>query len=107
MPRRFKGRVLRARADRLTVRFYDGLELVKTHPRKLPHGRSTDPSDFPPEKAAYALRDVAFLQQQAAERGEAVGRFAKGLLDGPLPWTRMRQVHALLGLWASGTAMSA
>jgi hypothetical protein len=29
------------------------------------------------------------LQRQAAERGEAVGRFVKALLDGPLPWTRI------------------
>jgi len=98
LPRRFVGQLLRARADRSTVRFYEGTQLVKTHPRKPPHGRSTDPSDFPAEKAAYALRDVAFLHRQAAERGEAVGRFAKALLDGPLPWTRMRRVYALLGL---------
>jgi transposase len=98
LPRRFVGQILRARADRSTVRFYDSTLLVKTHPRKPPYGRSTDPSDFPSEKAAYALRDIAFLERQAAERGEAVGQFAKTLLQGPLPWTRMRRVYALLGL---------
>jgi hypothetical protein len=98
LPTRFKGRTLRARADRTTVRFYDGPSLVKVHPRVAPGKRSTDPSDFPPEKAAYALRDVAFLQRRAAEHGEAVGRYAAALLDSPLPWTRMRAVYALLGL---------
>jgi hypothetical protein len=98
LPRRYVGRVLRARADRTLVRFYDGDQLVKVHPRKPPGGRATDTEDFPPEKAAYAMRDLAFLERQAREHGEAVGRYAKALLDGKLPWTRMRQVYALLGL---------
>lgn len=98
LPRHFKGKTLRARADHHTVRFYDGRILVKTHPRMPAGGRSTDPADFPPEKAAYALRDVAYLARKAAEHGEAVGRFAQKLLEGPLPWTRMRQVYALRGL---------
>lgn len=98
LPRRLMGKTLRARADRSTVRFYDGNDLVKVHPRQPPGGRSTDPSDFPPEKAAYALRDVAFFERQAVAHGEAVGRWALALLAGPLPWTRMRRVYALLGL---------
>jgi hypothetical protein len=98
LPTRLIGKRLRARADRNTVRFYQGATLVKTHARQPPGGRSTDPSDFPPEKVAYAMRDVAFLERQAAGHGEAVGRFAKALLEGPLPWTRMRRVYALLSL---------
>jgi hypothetical protein len=34
----------------------------------------------------------------AAGHGEAVGAYAGALLDIPLPWTKMRQVYALLGL---------
>jgi hypothetical protein len=34
----------------------------------------------------------------AAGHGPNVGAFAAALLDIPLPWTRMRQVYALLGL---------
>ena len=98
LPTQYKNRTLRARADSHTVRFYDGLTLVKTHPRVAPGKRQTDRSDFPPEKAAYAFRDIAYLARKAAEHGEAVGRFAQVLLEGPLPWTRMRQVYALLGL---------
>lgn len=98
LPRRYVGKVLRARADRTLVRFYDGDQVVKVHPRKPAGGRATDTTDFPPEKAAYAMRDVAFLERQAAEHGEAVGRYAAALLGGKLPWTRMRQVYALLGL---------
>ncbi len=98
LPTHLIGKRLRARADRNTVRFYDGAVLVKVHARKPPGGRATDPNDFPPEKVAYAMRDIAFLQRQAAEHGEAVGRYAGALLEGPLPWTRMRQVYALRGL---------
>ena len=98
LPRHFVGRTLRARADRQTVRVYDGLTLVKTHGRQPPGGRSTDPTDFPAERSVYALRDVDALRRQAASYGEAVGRFAAAVLEGPLPWTRLRRVYALLGL---------
>ncbi len=56
LPTKFVGRKLEARADRTTVRFYQGATLVKTHPRVAPGQRSTDPNDFPPQKTAYALR---------------------------------------------------
>lgn len=98
LPTRLVGKTLRARADRTTVRLYEGTTLVKTHPRQLPGRRSTDPNDFPADKAAYAMRNVAWLQEKAASHGEGVGRFAKMLLAGDLPWTRMRQVYALLSL---------
>ena len=98
LPTHLIGKTLRARADRAVVRFYLGSDLVKVHARQPPGGRSIDPADFPPEKTAYALRDVAFLGREAHKHGEQVGRFAQALLDGPLPWTRMRRVYALLGL---------
>lgn len=98
LPRDFRGRRLRARADRTTVRFYEGARLVKTHARQPPGGRSTDPTDFPPEQAACALRDVAFIERQARAHGASVGDLAHRILQVPLPWTRMRRVYALLGL---------
>ncbi len=98
LPTRFVGKTLRARADRNLVRFYDGATLVKTHPRLAPGKRATDTSDFPEHKTAYAMRDIAYLQREAAKHGESVGRYAAALLDAPLPWTRMRRVYALLGL---------
>jgi transposase len=98
LPTRYIGQTLTARADRALVRFYHRGALVKVHVRQPPGGKAIDRSDFPPEKAVYALRDVAFLQQHAATQGPAIGRLAAILLDSPLPWTRMRQVYALLGL---------
>jgi hypothetical protein len=98
LPTRYVGRYLRARADRTTVRFFDGATVVKVHPRQPPGGRVTDPADFPVHKTAYALRDVAALQRAATTHGPAIGAYAQALLAGPLPWTRMRRVYALLGL---------
>lgn len=98
LPTQYVGKTLRARASATLVHFYFANQLVKTHPRQLPGGRSTDANDFPPEKSATARRDVAFFVRQAAEYGEDVRRFAEAVLGGPLPWTRMRQVHALLAL---------
>ena len=98
LPRVFLGKTLVARADRSTVRFYHREVLVKTHPRMPPGQRSTDRSDFPADKAAVAARDTAFLVRKAGEHGETVGAYAHAPLDTPLPWTRIRQVYALLGL---------
>jgi len=98
LPRIWRGKKLRARADRVTVRFYWQRQLIKTCPRQPQGGSYYDPADYPPEKSAYARRDTAFLRRQAEAHGEAVGRFAAGLLSGPLPWTRMRRAFALLGL---------
>lgn len=98
LPTKCVGQRLRARADSQTVRFYKDEAVVKVHPRQPKGGRSIDRDDFPAHKQAYAMRDVDFLQRQAGEHGEAIGLMAAALLDGPLPWTRMRQVYALLGL---------
>ena len=86
------------RADAVLVKVFFRGQLVKVHPREPPGGRSTDAADLPSEKTAYAMRDVDRLQRMAAAHGPAVGTYARALLDTPLPWTRMRQVYALLGL---------
>ena len=87
-----------ARADRALVRLFHRGQLVKVHPRMPAGKRSTDPADLPSEKTAYAMRDLNLLQCMAAGHGEATGAYAAALLDTPLPWTKMRQVYALLGL---------
>jgi len=86
------------RADRSLVRVFSRGQLVKVHPRQKPGGRSTDPDDLPSDKTVYAMRDLDKLQRMAAGHGPAVGAYATALLDTPLPWTKMRQVYALLGL---------
>ena len=98
VPAPYLGQEVRVRADRHLVRISHHGVLVKTHPRQAVGGRSTDPADLPPEKAAYAMRDLERLRRQAASHGEAVGAVAAAVLEGPLPWTRMRRVYRLLGL---------
>jgi transposase len=98
VPTRYIGRTVRVRADRLVVRIYLGGELIKTHARQAPGGRSTDPSDYPPGKDVYATRSFTGIIERARERGQHVGRYAERLFDRPLPWTTMRQGYQLLRL---------
>lgn len=86
------------RADANLVRISHRGRLVKVHPRQEPGRRSTDPDDLPSHKTTYAMRDVGHLRRLAAGHGKAIGTYATVLLDGPLPWTKMRQVYRLLGL---------
>jgi hypothetical protein len=110
VPGNLIGQRVEVRADRQLVRVFHRGVLVKIHPRQRPGGRSTDPDDLPSGKEIYALRDLARLQAMAAAHGPAVGAYAAALLDTPLPWTKMRQVYALLGLakkWGSGRVEAA
>jgi hypothetical protein len=67
-------------------------------PAGAPGHRSTDANDYPTSKAPWALRSVDALRRAASKHGEHVGAFVAQLLDGPLPWTRMRQGYALMRL---------
>ena len=98
IPGNLIGERVEVRADRELVHVYHRGQLVKVHPRTKPGGRVTDAADLPAEKTTYALRDIDHLKRMAAGHGPAVGAYAAAVLDSPLPWTRMRQVYALLGL---------
>ncbi|MGA7688762.1 MAG: IS21 family transposase [Jiangellales bacterium] len=98
VPGAYLGLRLDARADSVLVRLYHRGQLVKTHPRQRPGGRSTDREDLPAEKTGYALRDLDRLIATCAGHGENVGIYAARILDDPLPWTRMRAVYRLMGL---------
>jgi hypothetical protein len=98
VPTRFIGKVLEVRSDRSSVRLYLGVDLVKVHARKQPGQRSTDPNDFPPGKAAWALRDVDAVVRAASACGQQIGELAARLLSGPLPWLKLRQAYGLLRL---------
>jgi hypothetical protein len=98
VPGELIGQHLHARADSRLVKLYHRGQLIKTHPRKPPGGRSTDAADLPAGTSDYALRDVASLKAKAALAGPSVGLYAQRILDVPLPWTSMRAVYRLLGL---------
>jgi transposase len=98
IPGELIGQRVQVRADSVLVKVFHGGQLVKTHPRVAAGGRSSDPGDYPPGAADYALRDTAALLAKAHAAGPAVGAYATAVLDTPLPWTRMRAVYRLLGL---------
>ncbi len=102
VPEQWIGQHLDARADSDLVKLYStgsgAGQLVKTHPRQPPGGRSTDRLDLPEHKAGYAIRDLTQLITACAGHGVNIGIYAERLLDDPLPWTRMRSVYRLLGL---------
>jgi transposase len=98
VPTRFIGKTLIVRADRSTVRLFLGQELIKTHGRRPPGQRATDPHDFPPGKAAWALRSVDAVVAAARTRGQYTGELAGRLLEGPVPWLKLRQAYGLLRL---------
>ena len=104
-PHPLLGQRVRARADSKQVKLYFKGELVRVHPRMAPGRRSTNPEDLPKGTEVYATRDLDKLKEMAAGHGPAIGAYAAGILDTPLPWTRMRQVYRLLGLvkkWGPG-----
>jgi transposase len=98
IPEHLRGQTISARADGELVKMFHRGQLVKTHPRQPPGGRSTDPADLPAEKTGYAMRDLTRLIATATGHGPNIGIYAERLLDHDLPWTRMRQVYRLLGL---------
>lgn len=98
VPYRLRGRSLRIRFDRQTVRIYDKGAVVKVHPRVGVGESRIDADDLPPGTAELATRDAEGLQARAARSGEHVGEYARRLLDCDLPWTRMRHVYRLIGL---------
>ena len=98
VPWRHTGVRVMARADEHLVKIYLRDQLIKTHPRQRPGGRSTDPADMPPGVEGYATRTVDRMAAQAGCYGEHVGIYAQRLLDGDAPWMMMRSVYRLIGL---------
>lgn len=98
VPTRHVGKQVWVRGDSKLVRIYVAGELVKTHERVAAGKRSTDASDYPPERAAYAMRDPDSIVAEARRRGEGIGRFTEQLLAGPFPWAKLRQAQKLLRL---------
>lgn len=95
VPTRYVGKTVWVRGDTKLVRLYVGGELVKTHQRQPPGGRSTDYDDYPKEVAPYAMRDPDRLIREAKRRGQYVGEFTQALLSGSFPWAKLRQAQKL------------
>ena len=98
VPWRHAGARVTARADDHLVKVCLRDQLIKTHPRQRPGGRSTGTADMPPGVEGYATRTVDKMTAQAGCYGEHVGIYAQRLLDGDAPWMMMRSVYRLVGL---------
>ena len=98
LPTRYVGKQVEIKGTRSLVRIYSQNQLIKTHPKAVAGQRRTDFDDYPKEKSAYALRDVAFYIRKAGENGEKQGAFMAELLSGDVPWAYIRQAQQLLRL---------
>ena len=95
---RYLGQRVEVRGDSRLVRIYQHGALIKVHPGQPPGGRATDYTDYPAERAPYAMRAPDACVRQAEQVGPAVGQFVSVLLSGTFPWARLRQAQKLLRL---------
>ena len=93
------GARVEVRADRTLVRIFHRGQLVKVHPRQQP-GRPLHRPRRPARRTRPSTRCATSTGCDGwpPSHGQAIGAYATALLDIPLPWTKMRQVYALLGL---------
>lgn len=98
LPETWIGSTLDVRFDSATVKFYHRGQLIKQHPRQPVGGHSTDVADYPPDRAAYAQRNITPQIESCDRYGPNIGIYAARLVDDPRPWSRMRAVYALIGL---------
>jgi hypothetical protein len=59
---------------------------------------STDYTDYPEQRAPFAMRWPDFYRKKAHELGEHAGTFTEKLFEGEFPWSRLRQAQKLLRL---------
>lgn len=98
VPSSLCGQAVRVRFTSRQVRVYLRGQVVKVHPRRGPGEKCLDKADFSAGVADLVTRDLGGLRRRADAKGEATGRYAAVLLDGPGAWTRARAVHRLLAL---------
>lgn len=96
VPWRHIGARVDAREGDRTVEVFVGAERIKTHVR-IERGRSTDYSDYPPEKVAFFMRTPAWCRRRAGELGPHVADLVNELLaDGALH--HLRAAQGVIGL---------
>lgn len=98
VPHAYLGKGVTVRGDRALVRIFFRGKLIKTHPAQKPGGRRTDYEDYPSELEPYARRDPERMIREARKMGTQIGRFMAQLLEGPLPWCKLRQAQKLMRL---------
>jgi transposase len=96
VPWRLIGQRLDARQTWTTVQLFAHGQLVATHAR-AERGKRTDPSHYPPEKIAFAMRTPAWCRRRAAEIGPACTAVVAALLEVNALY-RLRSAQGVLGL---------
>lgn len=92
------GKELQAHIGERTVELYQGVELVRTHPRAKQKGEwHTYLEDYPPEKAAYLERTPERCREIARAVGPETARVVDTLLN-ERPLDQLRAVQRLLRL---------
>lgn len=97
VPYQYVGKTLAVRLTLHLVQCYLDYRLIKTHVR-VPRGRrSTDWSDYPPERASFFRRTPDWCRQQARHLGPAVTQTVEALLE-PHALHHLRQAQGILRL---------
>jgi hypothetical protein len=81
IPYQHVGKTLSVRLTHRLVQAYLDYQLIKTHARVPKGQRSTDESDYPPEKAAFFQRTPNWCRRQAQALGPAVAHTVEALLE--------------------------
>jgi transposase len=91
VPTAYLGQRVEVRGDSRLVRIYSRGTVIKVHAPQPPGGRATDYTDYPAERAPYAMRAPDACVRQAEQA-------VRVLLSGTFPWARLRQAQKLLRL---------
>jgi hypothetical protein len=97
VPYRYVGKTVDVRISQRTVQCFLNEELIKTHTRVAPRQRSTDWSDYPPDKARVLRETPEWCRRRAGEMGESIGWAVQSLLDGHAQHY-LRQARGILRL---------
>jgi transposase len=100
VPWRLLERTLDARVTAKRVEFFQGTELVKTHPRAARGTRRVDDADLPQERIAFFRRTAPWCLEQAATMGPDVCAAVTELLETRTN-ARLRQAQRILELEAT------
>jgi transposase len=97
LPFRLVGEVVDARVAGSVVEFYAAGESVKTHPKGVKGKRVTDVGDYPPQQAAFLVRDVAWCKQRARRIGPATSAVVEALME-PYALHKLRSCQGIAHL---------
>ena len=97
LPFRLVGEVVDVRVTGSVVEFYHASEPVKTHPKGAKGKRVTDVGDYPPQQAAFLVRDVAWCKRRAERIGPSTLAVIEALME-PYALHKLRSCQGIVHL---------